>query len=992
LNPIVEGILASAFSVPVRIERVVSEPLSQLTVTRLESVRARAEGRLHFKADSISVFYDPIDLLAGRLQSVVLARPDVFLNLDAPLADVARIPEAPGSTGATGDGRVLPVTAGSLIVDGGDLALRIAGRDLRLSDLSLQVWRLGEPGGQEVALSVNALGGRVRAHGILDVVEGPGGQRRHAIRSMEASAKGISAASLAAWAFGRGLEPDGTLDVQCSLEGTWPEKVDVVLTTRASGLATGPAGGASLTQADLGLRIEATIFGDLERIVFAASSRGAAAVAVGAREIAQAAAAEASGEYRRLGDGGAVLEIRPSKVLLDGTGEVRVQGTVRSFAGDRPPHAALAVEVPSIDLREAAARIPRHIAPPGLLAAVLEGGLEGRAGAMLRIHGDLDRPETTGCFEVRELVLSALGADLPPLAARGTFDDIRIDLRGGEVDAGRLAIAMEGFPAGAAARALGLAGWSANGELGGAAELAEACLPVERSRPRARVDLAWTSGALEREAGFAGATGISASAGVEAVLVPAERAVEVGLEAAVRLDEVLLGPFYARLAGSAAAAGARGILRWSPGGGLDGVSIERLHVETPLTGRATASGSISRGPRGLAVDGTAGLAAIPLHRAFPAFVRDPFAASFPFLHGSSMDGEGSIDLRVEGTLSAPRIAGRLAIGRASAALGATRVEGLGAEIPFELGAPPGGTRLAAPGWLRAGRIASGPIDIRGLEVPLRLARGAYSLASPLRIEALGGVIDVQDASFSPSPLRGPVARATIRAGGLDAGRITRGWGLPEIEGSVEIDLHPIALTRRDRLDARGVIALHAFGGSLAFADLIAENLGQPYFDLHLGRGHIEGVRLGEVGRTFRFGVMSGVLHGTVKDLRILGGEVSSFEADVETVRTGGVPQYLNRQAIESIRRVLTGPFGAIEETLFSRFRYDRFGFWCRLQNGIFRLRGKYEKGGVEYVMYSRWYQFPRIDIVNGRPDMPYDWRSILANLRAVYAAGARKGR
>jgi len=181
------------------------------------------------------------------------------------------------------------------------------------------------------------------------------------------------------------------------------------------------------------------------------------------------------------------------------------------------------------------------------------------------------------------------------------------------------------------------------------------------------------------------------------------------------------------------------------------------------------------------------------------------------------------------------------------------------------------------------------------------------------------------------------------------------------------------------------VLLEAFGGALTFADLILENLGKPYSDLHLGRGQVEGVRLMDMGRTFRFGVMSGVLRGTIRDLQVTGGDITAFEGEMETVRTPGVPQYLNKKAIESLRRILSGPFGAIEESLFSRFHFDRFGFSCQLHDGIFRLRGKYEKGGVEYLMYSHWYQFPRIDIVNGRPDMPYDWRSIVANLKAIYA-------
>jgi hypothetical protein len=217
--------------------------------------------------------------------------------------------------------------------------------------------------------------------------------------------------------------------------------------------------------------------------------------------------------------------------------------------------------------------------------------------------------------------------------------------------------------------------------------------------------------------------------------------------------------------------------------------------------------------------------------------------------------------------------------------------------------------------------------------------------------------------------------------------LARALGIPEFPGQLDATLTPVSLAGGSRLEARGSVVLRAFGGSFTFTDLEVENIVEPYSDLHLGAGKIEGVRLRELGDTFHFGIMSGVLKGEVLDLRFTGGEISAFDLDVETVRVEDVPQYLDRRALESIRRVLSGVLGAIEESIFSRFRYYRFGFWARLRDGVLRLQGKYRRKGVEYLMYSRWHEFPSIQIVNGRPEMPYDWRSIVENLKQVYEKG-----
>ena len=63
-----------------------------------------------------------------------------------------------------------------------------------------------------------------------------------------------------------------------------------------------------------------------------------------------------------------------------------------------------------------------------------------------------------------------------------------------------------------------------------------------------------------------------------------------------------------------------------------------------------------------------------------------------------------------------------------------------------------------------------------------------------------------------------------------------------------------------------------------------------------------------------------------------------------------------------------------------------------LEDGRFRLRGKYVLDGVEYLMYSKWYHWPRVDIINGRPDIDYDWERGQAHVKQVIAGddeGAR---
>jgi hypothetical protein len=304
------------------------------------------------------------------------------------------------------------------------------------------------------------------------------------------------------------------------------------------------------------------------------------------------------------------------------------------------------------------------------------------------------------------------------------------------------------------------------------------------------------------------------------------------------------------------------------------------------------------------------------------------------------------------------------------------------EAPLEAGPSPpplpGGSRN---GVLRADRIESGPAMALGFRMPFRFHEdGRYELEGRVRFRALDGVIEIRKASLLP---RGEKAEVwlSLRAEKLALAPLAASRGLPPIRGTMGFDFDSIVLARGQGLDARGTLRIEAFGGTFTFQDLRIRNLSEPYSSLHLGRGAIEGLRLADIGEVFGFGILSGVLRGEVRNLSFTAGEVSSFDVDVETVPARGVPQYVDKRAIASIRRILSGPIGVIEEGLFSKFRYHRLGFRCSLRDGVFRLEGKHRRGGVEYLMYGEWYQFPRVDIVNARPGRPYDWRSILERIR-----------
>jgi len=273
------------------------------------------------------------------------------------------------------------------------------------------------------------------------------------------------------------------------------------------------------------------------------------------------------------------------------------------------------------------------------------------------------------------------------------------------------------------------------------------------------------------------------------------------------------------------------------------------------------------------------------------------------------------------------------------------------------------------------------VDMRDLHLPLLLEGGRYRIGpGPTSLPLLGGTVEIGRIEAAPGARRALEVAFVARE--LDLQEIGRILGVRPIPGRVQLRVDSLALDG-DVLRIDGVLSFYVFGGSLELRGISVEHPFEPYRSIGLDLGTVRGFDLAEIGRTFGFGIASGTLEGRVEGLRVVGSRLAAFEAQVESVPRPGVSQFIDKRAIESIQRILSGPFGAIESAFFNRFRYAGFGFTCSLDRGEFRFRGKYRLGGTEYVMYSAWYQFPKVSIINARPGIVYDWDTILRNLEAI---------
>lgn len=1047
LDRFFEELISATLNVPVVIDSVQTSPLSRLTLTRLRSVSASDRGRLEFEAREISFYYDPVELLDGRIERLVLSAPRMLLNLDADLEGIAQIPdvsppsgpretEAPGGPGSSEE--FLPFTVAETVIQSGSAALQIEGRSLELEDLRLSVFELGRATGQSFRLTTRVFGAAVTARGELDLtVESGRIAPRYVVRAASLSIEGLEIRRLTDWLRDveasasrpshptgpsrlshpsrpagaatdgpdAGPEPEtpaaaltrllergsGRVSLEGTLDGVWPERLELELESTATGIRTEYSPSLGVTGGAVSLRLTVISSGRLDEIEFDVTARATGRLESRESLSDEAVTVSAKGQYARR-DGGTV-GLHALDVDFDRTGRLGITGTIGPLAGGTSPRVDLAVSARALDVRRLA-RLRTPELPPGAPVA-FSGDMDMR----LHVGGSLVTPRIDGTMRL-PVLLTPAGSGASPAEA-GFPLAVEAELEGLEVDTRTLAARADSVRLGARGIDLGAAmSWLPDrfrlDRHGAAVNDATFDAAIDGT------DLAWSasgvSGALRASAVtsgveltsedlWLGATGIGVRVSLATRFDTAGGEFPFELATDLELEEFLLDHLHASLAGEKSELRARGT--WSsaaPLGSLDAIHFDDVELRTPLSGQARGGGRLERSPgtRSPRLDLDLRITGVPTARAFATFVRGPLEASSPLAKTLRLDGDSILDLEIKGPLDSLRATGRWHLSGGRFVAGAFELLGIDLDWPISAGtaAAPHPAPPASNGSLRVRRLVTSGLDLHNLLLVFRDRGDEYTLAEPIALPLFGGVFRLRGLVVALEP-EGPRVEVRGSIDDLNLRSLTRTYdGIP-LEGRLSATFQP-ARYARGRMEWKGSIDVEALGGRFRFTDLDIDDLFQPYASFDLRRGVLEDVRLRELGSTFNFGLMSGVLRGTIEDLEIVAGELTGFRLDLETVPVRGVPQFVDRRAVKSIRRVLEGPFGDIEESLFSRFGYSRFGFTAELDDGTFRLRGKYVEEGHEYIMLASWYQFPRISIINAHPGEAYDWAVIISHLRDVY--------
>jgi hypothetical protein len=395
------------------------------------------------------------------------------------------------------------------------------------------------------------------------------------------------------------------------------------------------------------------------------------------------------------------------------------------------------------------------------------------------------------------------------------------------------------------------------------------------------------------------------------------------------------------------------------------VQASELELTDSAIGHIAAHGSIRRGGGLERIDADFDLPG--LADAFDVFVRAPLGESFPTLAATSISGRLHGSLRREPAATGfGMLSGRVVLDGGRAAIDSQRVvvDGLSMDVPIDVAA---GAKesTSQKGFVAITGAKIGDVTMPGLRAPLAVKRNRIEVTRPLEAAVLGGTVALRDVSVGA--LGRPSWKAELAADldALDLAEVTRAAGMPAVAGTLTGSFPHIAVTG-DGIDTQGAVHVHtAAGGEITATDL---HVDQPLSRVRtVGMNlEIERIDLAKATSTFGVGHVSGILHGAVNELEVVGGQPMRFDAWMETVPEKGVPQQISVTAIRQLS-ILGGaggdPFTQGILSFFDEYRYAKMGLRCRLRNDRFVLHGVEQLDGKDFLVVGSFFP-PTVNVIS----------------------------
>ncbi|GAB4193752.1 MAG: hypothetical protein Tsb002_24490 [Wenzhouxiangellaceae bacterium] len=259
-----------------------------------------------------------------------------------------------------------------------------------------------------------------------------------------------------------------------------------------------------------------------------------------------------------------------------------------------------------------------------------------------------------------------------------------------------------------------------------------------------------------------------------------------------------------------------------------------------------------------------------------------------------------------------------------------------------------------------------------------LQPASFELTETARLPLLDGALRFDQLEVRRRSGAGWQVRLDAEIEPISMQRLTDALQWPSFGGRLSGRL-PGASYNNGVLQLDGALDFQIFSGRVALSNLALErtfgSLPSLSGDLQLERLDLE-----QLTQAFSFGRITGLLDGSVDNLRLLNWRPVAFDARFETVEKGRISQ----RAVDNLSRIGGGGGAAmsgIVALLFDDFPYRKLGLSCRLRNNICHMGGvaPSEEDNAYYLVIGR--SLPRITIKGFQKQV--DWPRLVAQLLQI---------
>ncbi len=188
---------------------------------------------------------------------------------------------------------------------------------------------------------------------------------------------------------------------------------------------------------------------------------------------------------------------------------------------------------------------------------------------------------------------------------------------------------------------------------------------------------------------------------------------------------------------------------------------------------------------------------------------------------------------------------------------------------------------------------------------------------------------------------------------------------------------------KDMADFCGVAKINVFDGTVMVKNIRLEDIFRlPVLKTDISFNHIS---LKSITQDTNFGLMTGFIEGYIKNISLVNfTNPLSFDMLIKTQNVRGESKKITLKAVNSISKI-GGGYASIALPFFKTFPYSKIGFYAKLKNGIFYLRGLYKDNNKEYIVKKAF--LIGVNVINMNKNSYIPWDDMLDRIKRVKKGG-----